>query len=109
MKIQLWPKTMSGKASITFISISIALVIGIITVAANLENESMTGGFFSNMPLALITLSAFACAVISFISGLVSTFKRKERSILLFICLAICVLFIYFGIAQIVGEIMGTH
>lgn len=109
MKIQSWPKTKSGKISITFVSVSITLFIVIIAVAANLENKIITGGFFGSIPFALTALYAFACAVISFISGLISTFKYKEKSILVLICLAICLFIMYLGVANIVGEITGIH
>lgn len=109
MNLTLMPKTMPGKISITFIIISIALVLSVILIAMSLGSESIAGGFFSNMPLVLMALGAFAGAVISFITGFVAAYKQKDRSILLFICLTICIFFIYFGIAQFIGEIAGAH
>jgi hypothetical protein len=47
MRIYFWPKTKHGKISIIFVSISIALFIGIIAVAANFENKVITGGFLA--------------------------------------------------------------
>lgn len=56
-----------------------------------------------------MALGAFAAAVISFLAGIIAVINQKERAILLFICLMISTFFVYFGIAQIIGEMTGSH
>lgn len=46
--------------------------------------------------------------VFSIISGLKAMIKCKERSILVFICVLIDVLAIYFAIAEFIGFITGS-
>lgn len=99
-------KTKPGKYAVTFIIVAIVLVSTIIVVSMNMDILAKDTGFFGNMSLALITLGAFSCAIISTITGLVAVFKNKERSALVYSCIMIDSLAICFGIAQIVGEIV---
>lgn len=103
------PKTKLGKSSIVFIIVAIVLVATINVLSMNIDIPTESTGFFGNMPLAVMTLGAFSCAIISTITGLVAVIKNKERAILVHLCILIGALAIYFGIAQIVGEITNSH
>lgn len=103
------PKTKSGKYAVVFIIVAIVLAATINVLSMNINIPKDNTGFFGNMPLAVMTLGAFSCAVISTITGLVAVIKNKERSAMVYLCVLIGALAIYFGIAQVVGEITGSH
>ncbi|KGP75961.1 hypothetical protein JT05_07750 [Desulfosporosinus sp. Tol-M] len=56
MKIYILPKTKSGKYSVIFIVIAIVLATIVIMAGMNIATPLGNAGFFSNMPLALMTL-----------------------------------------------------
>jgi hypothetical protein len=103
------PKTKLGRYAVVFIIVAIVLVAAINVLSMNIDIPTESTGFFGNMPLAVMALGAFSCAIISTITGIVAVFKNKERSALVYLCILIGALAIYFGIAQIFGEITGTH
>lgn len=74
------PKTKLGKGAMVFIIVAIALVAAINVLAMNIDIPTDDSGFFGNMPLAVMALGAFSCAIISMITGLAAVFKNKERS-----------------------------
>mgnify|MGYP000858022835 CR=1 FL=1 len=103
----IFPKTKLGKFAVIFIIVAIVLVAAINVLSINIDIPTENTGFFGNMPLAVMALGAFSCAIISTLAGLVAVLKNKERSALVYLCVLIGALAIYFGIAQIVGEIMN--
>jgi len=103
------PKTKLGKYAVVFIIVAIVLVATINVLSINIDIPTDDTGFFSNMPLAVMTLGAFSYAVISTITGLAAVIKNKEQAALVYLCILIGALAIYFGIAQIVGEITDSH
>lgn len=103
------PKTKLGMYAVVFIIVTIVLVAIIIVAAMNINTTRSDTGFFGNMPLAVMTLGAFSCAVISMVTGLIVVIKNKERSAIVYLCILIGAFIIYFGIAQVVGEITGSH
>ncbi len=103
------PKTKLGKYAAALILVAIILVAAINVLSMNIDIQAESTGFFGNMPLAVMALGAFSCAIISTITGLVAVIKNKERSVLVYVCVLIGAMAIYFGIAQIVGEITGSH
>ena len=110
MKVSLIPNTKSGRYSLIFMLLSFILVVLINIIAINLDTiENSNNSFFGNAPLAIMTLSVFASAIISLLTGLIATIKNKERSVLVFICILAGILVVYFGIAQIIGEITNTY
>ena len=105
----IFPKTKLGKYAVIFIIVVIVLVAAINVLSMNIDIPTESTGFFGYMHLAVMALGAFSCAIISTITGLVAVFKNKERSALVYLCIIIGSLAIYFGIAQVVGEITGSH
>ena len=55
--------------------------------------------------VSLVMLVGFACGIISFITGIIAIFKKKERSILVYISTAIGALLILF----LIGELLFPH
>ena len=109
MKFIFLPKTKAGKYCVALIALTIISVLIVGAVGMNAEPTNNSGGFFGNMPLALMTIGAFAAAIVSFSFGLIAIVRNTERSVLVYICLAIGALAIYFGIAQVIGEIYGEY
>ncbi|HOT60252.1 MAG: hypothetical protein KA807_18665 [Prolixibacteraceae bacterium] len=103
------PKTKLGKYAVVLIIVAIILVASINVLSMNSDKPADSTGFFGNLPLAVMALGAFSCAIISTITGFVAVYKNKERSALVYLCVLIGILSIYFGIAQIVGEITNSH
>ena len=61
--------------------------------------------FFSNPPLAIpISISAM-CGITSFITGVISIVKQKERSIFVFLSTFLGLFVLYF----VLGEILYPH
>lgn len=98
------PKTKLGKYALVLIIVTIVLVAAINVLSMNIDIPTENAGFFGNMPLAVMALGAFSCAIISTITGLVAVIKNKERAVLVYLCILIGALAIYFGIA--VSEII---
>lgn len=78
-------------------------------VLPNNSNGSFIESFFDNIPLGIMLLGAFLATIISLIIGLIAILKNKKRSVLVFICILIDILAVYFAIAEIMGEITNTH
>ncbi len=55
--------------------------------------------------VSLVMLTGFACGIISFAVGIVAIFKKKERSMLVYISTAIGALLILF----LIGELLFPH
>ncbi|TJX15825.1 hypothetical protein E9840_01280 [Tissierella creatinini] len=103
------PKTRLGKYAVIFTVIAIILVVTINALSINMDIPTDDTGFFGNLLFAVMALGALFCTIISTITGLVAVFKNKERSALVFLCILIGYLAIYFGAAQFVGEITDSH
>lgn len=61
--------------------------------------------FFDNLYLAIPFVLAAFCGVFSFFTGVVSFFKQKEKSLIVFLCL----LWGAFVLVFISGEILTSH
>ena len=110
MKITFMPKARLGKYSAILVVIAIAMVI-IINVIDNYFG--LPGGvyppfYIDRILFQLLAFIVLVSVVFSIISGLKATIKCKERSILVFICILIDVLAIYFAIAEFIGFITGS-
>lgn len=108
MSATFMPRTRLGKCSVILLVVAIVLVIIVAAIGSNMEPPSSNTGFFGNLPLAITALGAFAAAAISLMAGFISVYRDNERSVLVYACIIIDVLFVYFGIAQVVGEVTNT-
>jgi hypothetical protein len=103
MKVYILPGTALGKWSIW-------LIVGFIVLFGSFWLMVATGqrggeGFFDNLLLTVPVLLAAAAAIASFITGLVSLIKYRERSILIYPAMAIGLFVLIF----VVGEIAVPH
>lgn len=99
MKITFLAKTKLGKWSIGLIIAFLAFIGIFLLFIALGERGGQT--FFSNLKLALSGLSSAASAIASFIVGLISIIKSKERSVLVFISSLIGFLILLWVLAEI--------
>ena len=61
--------------------------------------------FFSNKPLAITVLAAFACGIAAFGAGLVAVVWQRERAVPVFVALVLGFFMLWFA----VGEIVVPH
>ena len=94
------PLTARGRLSLVTLGLFFAF-LGIVAffVAAG---EQGGEGFFSNLKLSLPMAAAVLSAAISFISGVISVAKDKERSMLVFAAIVLSLLPLIF----VVGELL---
>jgi hypothetical protein len=104
MKLWFMPVSKAGKYSLWLIIIAIVLIGIVIAIGSGIEPPTLNEGFFSNLPLALLTLAAFISGTCSFVAGIVALIKNKDYSILVWVCLILGAFIIYFGSSQVVGE-----
>lgn len=96
------PKTFFGKLSIILI-ISFFLLFVIFWLFV-FSGERGGEKYFSNLKLAIPVSIAGICAIVSFITGLISVFK-KERCIFVFIAILIG----FFVLLFVAAEILFPH
>lgn len=108
MQISFIPKTKLGKYSVVSIMVGIVLIVSVMLIDMNVDVPMEYEGFFGNIPLALMALGALASATISTVTGLIAVLKKQESAILVYAAIGIGALAIYFGIAQMVGELTHT-
>ncbi len=101
MKITILPKTALGKWSI-------GLAIGFIFFFALLSIMAATGQrggdtFLSNPALAIPGVLAAISSIAAFFTGIISIIFMKERAILVFLAMAIGLLFIVFMLGDIIS------
>ena len=97
------PTTSIGKRSVGFLIIFFALMAGFYSLLSLGQRGGET--FFSNPLLAINILAAGASGAASFFTGIISIWKQKERSILVFVATAIGLFVLYFAL----GEILFPH
>ena len=102
MKITILPKTKLGKVALILI-LGFIVFLAIFFIFIELGER---GGeqFFSNLKLTIPFCIAGLCAVASFLTGFITTVK-KERSVLVFICMVIGFLVLLW----ILAEFMFPH
>ena len=99
MKVNFIPKTYLGKWSV-YLIISFFVFLGLFFVFVNLGER---GGetFFSNLKLTIPMLIAGISGVGSFFTGVISVFKNKEKSVLVFISTLIGLFVLWFVSAEV--------
>lgn len=106
MKINFMPKTRLGKWSGGLIvAFFLLLVIGNFVAALQGPIEWT---FFSNPLRSIPMLGATVAGVVAFFAGIVSIWRHKERSILVFVATAIGLFVLLFMLGEI-GEILTPH
>jgi len=99
MKINFTPKTHLGKWSIVLI-ISFFIFLGLFFIFVNLGER---GGdtFFSNLKLTIPMLIAGISGVGCFFTGIISVFKNKEKSVLVFLSIILGFLILLWILAEV--------
>lgn len=97
------PKTKYGKWTVRLmLGCLLFLVIFFLVVKAGYRGGDT---FFSNPLLAIPILISGVCGIISFITGVISIFKQKERSVFVFLSTLLGFFVLYF----VLGEILDPH
>jgi len=101
VKIHFKPRTRLGKRS-AWLLIALAVFMGVFRINVLLGQR---GGdtFFSNPSLAIPILLAGISGIVAFITGLISMIREKERSISVYLALAIGLIVLTIALAQIVS------
>ncbi len=100
MKITFTPKTHLGKWTVGLI-IAFFIFLAVFFIFIQLGER---GGetLFSNLKLFVPYSIAALSAVASFFTGLITTFKNKERSVLVFLCMVVGFLVLLWILAELV-------
>ena len=98
------PKTSLGKWSVRLIVLFfLLLATGIFIISRQGPRTDET--FFDNPAASIPMLGAGASAIAAFFTGILSIWKYKERSILVFVATAIGLLVLWF----VLGEVLYPH
>lgn len=103
MKFTLYPSTKSGVFSISFMIMAVILVVVVAYLAEDID-MLYDGGFFDHLNLAIMTLVAFACAILSLVTGLLAILRDGERSVLCYGAIVLSALAVFFGVSEFIGE-----
>lgn len=100
MKVSFFPKTKLGKWSLIFF---LAVVVLIIIFFLMITVFDQRGGdtFFSNLYLTIPMIVAWIAACLSFITGIISIIKSREKSIAVYITTLICILITIYGLLEV--------
>lgn len=103
MKLTIFPKTTLGKWAVMLI-LGFFLFLGIFFILVNLGER---GGetIFINIKLLIFYSLAAISAISSFVTGLISIFKKKEKSVLVFLS----VILGFLVLLWILSEILFPH
>ncbi len=104
MKTVIKTNTKTGMTSIIFSSIAILLFVVIILGAMSLDVTLLTNveaSFFGNKPLAFLSIGAMISLILSFITGLFSVMRLKEKSLFVYLSISIGALVLFVGITEI--------
>jgi peptidoglycan/LPS O-acetylase OafA/YrhL len=101
MRVHFKPKTKLGKRS-AWLLVTLAALMGIFRVNILLGQQ---GGdtFFSNPSLAIPILLAGISGIAAFITGLISIIRKKERSISVYLAVAIGLIVLIVAFANIIS------
>jgi len=101
MRVHFRPKTRLGKRSV-WLLVALAIFMGVFRINVLLGQR---GGdtFFSNPFLAIPILLAGISGIAAFITGLISIIRRKERSISVYLAVAVGLIVLIVVLAQIIS------
>ncbi len=98
------PATRLGLLSIILILISFFLVVSMILVG-RLQGPKEAQNFTDNLPIFIPGVLMMISGISSFVVGLISIIKKKERSIFVFISTFMGMILLWF----LIGEIFFEH
>ena len=101
MRVHFKPKTRLGKRS-AWLLVTLAVLMGVFRINILLGQR---GGdtFFSNPSLAIPILLAGISGIAAFITGLMSIIREKERSISVYLAVAVGLIVLIVALAQIIS------
>ena len=101
MRVHFKPQTRFGKRSV-WLLVALAVFMGVFRINVLLGQR---GGdtFFSNPSLAIPILLAGSSGIAAFVTGLISIIREKERSISVYLAVAIGIIVLIIALAQIIS------
>ncbi len=100
MTVCFMPKTTSGKWSVALFIAFIVLLVSFQFLVASGQRGGET--FFSNLALAIPMLIAGISGVSAFVTGLIGVIRSRERSVIVYLAVAIGLLVLLWGLAEII-------
>jgi len=100
MKLHFMPKTTLGKWSVALIVAFIVLLVSFQFLVALGQRGGET--FFSALVLTVPILIAGISGVSAFITGLIGVIRSRERSVIVYLAVAIGLLVLLWGLAEII-------
>jgi len=108
MKLTLYPSTKTGVFSITFMIMAVILVVVVAYLTEDIE-VLYNGGFFDHVNLAIMTIVAFAFAIIALVSGVLAILRDGESSIFCYGAIVFSALAVFFGVSEFMGELNALN
>jgi len=93
------PTTRLGKWSCGLI-MTFFLLLVLVVIIVNVFNQEGGKTFFDNLFISIPMLSAVTAAIAASITGIISMWKHKERSVLVFLATAIGFLVLFFVLGE---------
>lgn len=103
--MKLLPSTKLGKLSLKFVVGYFLIFIFTAVVIIGLFKQEGGETFSDNLYLSIPMFSAFGLVIAAFVTGIVSIIKYKERSLLVYLPIALGLLIAFF----IVGKLATPH
>jgi len=99
------PKTRLGKWSCGLILAFAILFLFTTIVIVGLFKQQGGNTIFDNLFISVPMISAITCAIAAFVTGVISVWKYKERSLVVFVPITIGLLIALF----VLGEVTTPH
>lgn len=103
--MKILPVTKLGKWSLILLVGFFLLFIFTTVVIVGLFHQEGGNSFTDNLFISIPMFSAFGCAIAAFVAGVVSVWKYKERSLLVFVPIGLGLIITLF----IIGELTTPH
>ncbi|WP_379969657.1 hypothetical protein [Ectobacillus sp. sgz5001026] len=104
MKRKFLPSTFLGKWSIGLLS-TFFLLLALGTIVAQVQGPIEDQTFFNNLAVTIPMVIGLTAGVCAFLIGMISIFKKKERSIFVFLVTFIGLMLLIF----LMGEVLVPH
>ncbi len=108
MKFTLEPNTKTGVFSISFMIIAVIMMVVVAFLAEDIE-ILYEGGFLEQLNLTIMTIVAFACSIISLVTGVLAIKRDKETSILCYGSIILSAMVVFFGTSVFIGEVNALN
>jgi hypothetical protein len=101
MRVDIVPKTLSGKWSVGLVGAFFLFIF----IFAMLVVSGQRGGetFFSNLSLTVPMLIAAASGIAALVTGIVGVLKSRERAVLVYFAIFVGLIVLLWGLAEVIS------